>query len=273
MRPDVLLWQKEEEVLRSSELKHCKKRKLLSGSLVIALVVAVSIVTIPFGCFLTEADAVTEKQFRTLEMAVNELKIKNDKKIAKEALEKKMSSESETKESTESTVETKETVAEEVKSIENNETDINQEIKTVSATEKVEETVPTTEVHSDYSPQYVSLSEYDRSKLERLVEGEAGGLGYDGCLLVAQAIRDSMNLSGTNSIDKIISDYSYSGSTEKQPSDAAKKAVSYIFDNNGYAVNHRVLYFYATDIVYSEWHETQNYITTCGNMRFFDKSF
>ncbi len=118
-----------------------------------------------------------------------------------------------------------------------------------------------------YSPKPVSLSSYDRAKLERLVMGEAGSMGFNGCALVAQAIRDAMNRSNTSSIDTIISTYQYYAPTNKEPNQDVKDAVSYIFDQNNSAVQHRILVFYTGT---SGWHETQNYIITCGNVRFFD---
>lgn len=120
---------------------------------------------------------------------------------------------------------------------------------------------------SSYSPRRVELSDYDRAKLERLVMGEAGSMGYTGCALVAQAIRDAMNRSNTSSIDRIISEYQYYAPTTMEPNDDVKAAVSFIFDNNGSAVQHRVICFYTGT---SNWHETQKYITTCGTVRFFD---
>lgn len=97
--------------------------------------------------------------------------------------------------------------------------------------------------------------------------GEAGSMGYLGCALVAQSIRDAMNRSNTSSIDQIISQYQYFGSTSIEPNSDVKSAVSYIFDNNGAAVQHRVICFY---IGYSSWHETQTFITQVGGVRFFD---
>ena len=114
---------------------------------------------------------------------------------------------------------------------------------------------------ANYSPSQVTLSDYDRAKLERLVMGEAGSMGYTGCALVAQAIRDAMNLSGTSS------DYGYYGSTSIEPNADVKAAVSYIFDENGSAVQHRVLCFY---IGSSAWHETQNFVVELDGVRFFD---
>lgn len=120
---------------------------------------------------------------------------------------------------------------------------------------------------TSYSPSMVSLSSYDRAKLERLVMGEAGTMGYTGCALVAQSIRDAMNRSNTSSIDQIISQYQYFGDTDIEPNADVKNAVSFIFDQNGSAVQHRVLCFY---IGYSSWHETQTFLTELGGVRFFD---
>lgn len=122
-------------------------------------------------------------------------------------------------------------------------------------------------VDTSYSATKIELSEYDRAKTERLVMGEAGTLGYIGCALVAQSIRDAMVQSGSTSIDYIIENYQYVGSTEVEASNAAKAAVAYIFDENGSAIQHRVLCFYTGT---SEWHETQNYLLSYGNVRFFD---
>jgi hypothetical protein len=118
-----------------------------------------------------------------------------------------------------------------------------------------------------YNPSPVSLSSYDREKLQRLVMGEGGSMGYTGCALIAQSIRDAMNRSNTTSIDRIISEYQYYGSTAFAPNQDVKNAVSFIFDQNGSAVQHRVLCFYTGS---SSWHESQNYITSIGSVRFFD---
>lgn len=136
---------------------------------------------------------------------------------------------------------------------------------------KTKALIASAKADASYSPKHISLSSYDRAKLERLVMGEAGGLGVKGAALVAQTIRDTMQLEKNNSIDYIINEYQYEGSTEKEPNAAVKKAVSYIFDKDGYAVQHRLIYFYASDLIESEWHETQDYIVSCGAERFFDR--
>ena len=122
-------------------------------------------------------------------------------------------------------------------------------------------------VDPSYTPTHVSLSAYDRAKTERLVMGEGGVMGFEGCALIAQSIRDAMVRSNTSSIDQIISEYQYFGSTDYEPNQDVKDAVSFIFDNDGVAIQHRVLCFY---IGTSEWHETQTFLYQIGGVRFFD---
>lgn len=123
----------------------------------------------------------------------------------------------------------------------------------------------------NYHPQKVNLSSYDRAKMERLVMGEAGSMKDElGILLVAQAIRDAMNRSNTTSIDEIISSYQYFGSTAMEPNERVKKAVSYIIDENGSAIQHRVMCFY---IGSSAWHETQQFLIEVEGVRFFDLNY
>lgn len=124
---------------------------------------------------------------------------------------------------------------------------------------------------SNYSTKTVTLSAKDRDLLERLVMGEAGGMGYTGCALVAQAIKDTMIYEGTSSVSTIISKYSYTGSTKVKPNKAVKDAVSYVFDSNGSAVQHRLIYFYQSSYCTSKWHETQNFVVSYGGVRFFDR--
>ena len=151
-------------------------------------------------------------------------------------------------------------------------------VPTIKVEEKVEDSIVMAEGYligisnpdPNYSPKKVSLSDADRAKLERLVMGEAGSMGYEGCALVAQAIRDAMNRSNTTSIDRIISEYKYYAPTNKTPNQTVKDAVSYIFDSNGSAVQHRVICFYTGT---SGWHETQTFVVGCGNVRFFDLKY
>lgn len=123
----------------------------------------------------------------------------------------------------------------------------------------------------NYSTSTVTLSAEDRALLEKLVMGEAGGSGYVGCALVAQTIKDTMIYEGTTSVSYIINKYAYTGSTKTQPDQNVKDAVSYIFDSNGSAVQHRLIYFYQSSYCTSKWHETQNFVVNYNGVKFFDR--
>lgn len=123
---------------------------------------------------------------------------------------------------------------------------------------------------SEYTGKKVSLSSDDRKLLERLVMGEAGAEGYEGAALVAQCIRDTMVYKGYKSVAAVRKGCAYSGSISKEPNSTVKKAVSLIFDDGGYAVKHKIFYFYAYKWCKSSWHETQPFVIQYGGHRFFD---
>lgn len=121
-----------------------------------------------------------------------------------------------------------------------------------------------------YAPKYqVILSEQDRILACQIVQGEAGGEGFESCCLVAQCLRDSMLSLGYSSIKEVQEKCKYDGWKEEYSQDAIN-AVNYIFDHNRNAIAHRVMFFYATNLCSSKWHETQNYIVTVNKTRFFD---
>lgn len=123
----------------------------------------------------------------------------------------------------------------------------------------------------EYKGQVVKLSASDRDLLERLVMGEAGGEGFEGAALVAQTLRDHMVYHGYTSVDKLRRDLKYSGSIKKQPNEDVKKAVAFIFDEGGVAVQHKIYYFYAPRYCEGKWHNTQEFILEYGCHRFFCK--
>lgn len=123
----------------------------------------------------------------------------------------------------------------------------------------------------DYVSYSISLTDEDRDILERLVMGEAGDQGYIGCALVAQAIRDTMIADGVPTVEKVRTGYGYYGSLSRTPNSDVKRAVEFIFDQGGAAVQHKLMYFYETSLCSSEWHETQNYVVTYNTTRFFDR--
>lgn len=121
----------------------------------------------------------------------------------------------------------------------------------------------------NYSTLQVNLSDEDRKLACQIVYGEAGGEGFEQCCLVAQCLRDSMLSLGYTSIKDVQKYCKYDGWKENY-SKTAEDAVNFVFDQNKSAIAHRVLFFYATNLCTSKWHETQNHVLTIGNSRFFD---
>lgn len=117
----------------------------------------------------------------------------------------------------------------------------------------------------------VTLTDEDRDLLERLCYGEFGSGGFIGAALIAQSVKDAMCFDGYPTVEAVIKGCHYDGSTEKGTSIECKQAVSYIFDQNKEAVQHRLMYMYNPNMVYSSFHESQNYILTYQDIRFFDR--
>lgn len=110
----------------------------------------------------------------------------------------------------------------------------------------------------------------DRAVLEGLIMGEFG-TSYEGAVLVAQAIRDSMVSTGNYNAGRIAREWGYTARIHSSVNDNVKRAVSYVFDQGGSAVQHSIYYFYASHLIYSSWHESQKFIIEFGGCRFFSR--
>lgn len=122
----------------------------------------------------------------------------------------------------------------------------------------------------NYKKRVLHLSEKERKLAERLVYGEAGHHGFKSMCLVAQCLKDACFAAKTDSIEKIRKMYRYNASVKKS-SKLSQKAVKFIFEEGGYAVKHRILYFYLPRQGRSPWHETMNFIVEYRGLRFFDR--
>ena len=125
-----------------------------------------------------------------------------------------------------------------------------------------------------YSAVHVELSDSNRDLLERLCMGEFGEGGEVGSALIAQAVRDAMNYYGIDDVAEVIKLLHYTGSTRIPASQSCKNAVSFIFDMDESAIQHRILYMYNPKQLssgFSSFHESQKYVCTFMNVRFFDK--
>lgn len=120
---------------------------------------------------------------------------------------------------------------------------------------------------------HVELSDKDRNLIERLCMGELGSGGFTGAALIAQAVKNAMYYDGYTSVQAVINDYHYTGRLTT-PTQRVKDAVIYVFDMDKDAIQHRILYMYNPKLMdkkFSDFHESQNYICTFQNVRFFDR--
>ena len=92
-----------------------------------------------------------------------------------------------------------------------------------------------------------------------------------GAALIAQSVKDAMCFDGYPTVASVIENCHYTGSTKIGTNQECIQAVSYIFDENKDAVQHRIMYMYNPDMVQSAFHESQNYILTYQTVRFFDR--
>ena len=124
---------------------------------------------------------------------------------------------------------------------------------------------------TSYSCPHIELTDENRDLVERLCMGEFGSGGFNGAALIAQAVKNAMATYGYKNVKDVITDLHYTGSTNKKPTKAVKDAVVYVFDMDKDAVQHRILYMYNPKKVSSKFHESQKYICTYKDVRFFDK--
>lgn len=114
------------------------------------------------------------------------------------------------------------------------------------------------------------LTAEERDLIERVVMGESGGEEYIGQQAVAQCILNACELAG-NRPAAIIEGLRYT-THRPEASQSVKDAVSSVFDNGEKVIKETAVYFYAPELVYSEWHETQQYVCTIGCHKFFERS-
>lgn len=121
---------------------------------------------------------------------------------------------------------------------------------------------------SSYKNVKYSLTNAERTELERIVTGEFG-TDYIGSCLIAQCIRDALVYGKCSSPMSIRREFGYAGYNTNVTANA-RNAVKFIFDEGGMAVQHRILVMYNPTYCYSSWHESQHFIVAYGGVRFFD---
>lgn len=128
-------------------------------------------------------------------------------------------------------------------------------------------TAPTEEQTEQVPEKRYYLTADERELICEVVMAESGTEPYAGKIAVSQCILNACEKTGKRPAE-IVTEYGYTAHRVK-PSAEVEKAVSAVFDDDETVTDANILYFYAPELVYSEWHESQTYICTIGGHRFF----
>ena len=129
---------------------------------------------------------------------------------------------------------------------------------TVKATETVE--------RLEIAPRY-ELTDYERYVVASVVTAESAAEPFEGKMAVAQCILNACEKDGIRPTEAVV-EYKYAKS-RPEPTKEALRAVEAVFDNGEVVTTETILYFYAPALVYSEWHESQDYVMTIKGHKFF----
>lgn len=111
------------------------------------------------------------------------------------------------------------------------------------------------------------ITDKERYELASVITAEAIGEPFAGKVAVAQCILQACEDDGVRPIEALAR-YKYS-SHRPEPTDEALAAVAAVFDFGHIAINEPIKYFYAPELVESLWHESQVYVMTINNHKFF----
>lgn len=125
-----------------------------------------------------------------------------------------------------------------------------------------------------YNNIYYPVTKEEKYVLYCTVAGEAGNQSFDGKAAVAQCLLNAMKKDGLTA-NEVIKVYQYLGWSEElqysnpEAWENCKLAVDAVFDVGFKLTDENILWFYNPDIVYSSFHESQKYVMTIGNHKFF----
>lgn len=111
------------------------------------------------------------------------------------------------------------------------------------------------------------LTDAERYEVAQIVTAEAEGEPLAGKIAICQCILEACEEDGIRPAEAAVR-YSYSDK-RPEPTAEALKAVNYVFDFGMVATTEPIKYFYNPDLVKSSFHESQRYIMTINNHRFF----
>ena len=114
------------------------------------------------------------------------------------------------------------------------------------------------------------LTDAERWEVASVVTAEAEGEPFSGKVAVAQCILQSCEDDGIRP-DEAVVKYNYA-KTRPEPTGEALEAVQAVFDFGHVAATEPIKYFYAPARCQSDWHESQVYVLTINNHKFFKEA-
>jgi hypothetical protein len=114
------------------------------------------------------------------------------------------------------------------------------------------------------------LTDEERLEIASVITAEADGEPYAGKVAVAQCILQTCEDDGIRPDEALIK-YSYT-KRRPDPTEEALEAVEAVFDFGQVATSEPIKYFYAPSLVQSDWHESQVYVLTINNHKFFKEA-
>lgn len=115
-----------------------------------------------------------------------------------------------------------------------------------------------------------SITDAERWEIASTLTAEAVGEPYAGKIAVAQCILQACEDDQIRPIEAI-KKYGYS-KHRPDPCEEALEAVQAVFDFGQVATTEPIKYFYAPARVRSNWHESQGYVMTINNHKFFKEA-
>lgn len=117
-------------------------------------------------------------------------------------------------------------------------------------------------------PVRYELTDAERELVELVVMAESGNQPYCGQMAVAQCLLNACERSGIRPTEAVM-EYQYT-SNRVSPSESVCEAVSAVFDRGEVASQDTILWFYApARVSKTPWHETQRYVMTINDHKFF----
>ena len=115
-----------------------------------------------------------------------------------------------------------------------------------------------------------TITDEERYDLASAITAEATGEPFAGKVAVAQCVLQACEDDGIRP-NEALEKYKYS-SNRPEPADESLAAVAAVFDFGHVATSEPIKYFYAPDLVTSIWHESQTYVMTINNHKFFKEA-